>query len=110
MKSAKSFIAASSLRVGGGVVRHCCSKSVVPVINMKQSNLDISNETATKLYIKIHEESPEKPMTVASLEQNSVRNRWFNVLPFDDCRIKLKGNNTEHGSSEHFNDYINASR
>ena len=108
MKSAKSIIAASSLRVGGGV-RHCCSKSVVPVINMKQSNLDISTETATKLYIKIHEESPEKPMTVASLERNGSRNRWFNVLPFDDYRIKLKGN-SEHGNPEHFNDYINASR
>ena len=106
MKSAKSIIAASSVRVGGGFVRNCCSKS--SVINMKQSNLDISNETATKLYIKVHEESPELPMTVASLERNSVRNRWFNVLPFDDHRIKLKH---EHGNNpEHFNDYINASR
>ena len=100
MKSAKSIIAASTLRAVGGV-RSCYSNSV---INMKHSSLNISNEQATKLYIKIHEESPEKPMTVASLEQNSLRNRWFNVLPFDDYRIKLKGN------SEHFNDYINASR
>ena len=99
MKSAKSIIASAATSKRG----RWCSSNSVAVIKMK-SNLTISKETATKLFLKIHEDSPEKPTEVANLEENSERNRWFNVLPFDDYRIKLKGN------SEYFNDYINASR
>lgn len=100
MKSAKSIIASAATSKRG---RWCSSSNSVAVIKMK-SNLTISKETATKLFLKIHEDSPEKPTEVANLEENSERNRYFNVLPFDDYRIKLKGN------SEYFNDYINASR
>ena len=99
MKSAKSIIASAATSKRG----RWCSSNSVAVIKMK-SNLTISKETATKLFLKIHEDSPEKPTEVANLEENSERNRYFNVLPFDDYRIKLKGN------SEYFNDYINASR
>jgi len=106
MKSAKSIIASAAASSSTKRGRCCSSLNSVAaaVINMKSSNLQISNEMATKLFLKVEEDSPDKPTDVASLEQNSERNRWFNVLPFDDYRIKLKGN------SEFFNDYINASR
>ena len=46
-----------------------------------------------------------RPCTIARLEKNNSRNRYFNVVPYDYNRIVL---NPEHDPAER-NDYINAS-
>ena len=72
---------------------------------MRQSGIAVSTETARRLFDSIEEESPLRSTSVADFERNKELNRWYNVLPFDETRVKLN-----NSSQNDFNDYINASR
>lgn len=61
----------------------------------------VSAEIALRLFIRLESDSHQGSVRVANGPENQPKNRWSNVLPFDNTRIKLK--NKPNG------DYINAS-
>ena len=70
-------------------------------------SVSVSEELSKKLFDRLDSDSPYTSDSVANLPRNQVRNRWCNVLPFDNSRIKLISSDT---NDEYFNDYINASK
>lgn len=48
--------------------------------------------------------SPSHTCSIAQMQENKLKNRWINILPFDHSRVKLLPMDDEPGS-----DYINAS-
>jgi len=63
----------------------------------RDSNLGFSAE-----YEEIKRNCAQKPHTFAELPANRVKNRYINILPFDDTRVKLLPVEDDEGS-----DYIN---
>ncbi|XP_064611900.1 receptor-type tyrosine-protein phosphatase F-like [Liolophura sinensis] len=62
-----------------------------------------SKLTFSQEYLWLKTLSPKLPVTAASLEDNRVKNRYTDILPFDDTRVKLLPVEDDEAS-----DYINA--
>ena len=71
-------------------------------------SVSVSDELSKKLFDRLDSDSPYTSDSVANLQRNQIRNRWCNVLPFDNSRIKLIS--SDPTNDEYFNDYINASK
>ncbi|ESN94073.1 hypothetical protein HELRODRAFT_87671, partial [Helobdella robusta] len=56
-----------------------------------------------------HNEASNKPMTAGYAPENKVKNRYRNILPYDDTRVKLLNVNPSEPGSDYINaNYINA--
>ncbi|XP_064615031.1 tyrosine-protein phosphatase 10D-like [Liolophura sinensis] len=62
-----------------------------------------SNLAYSRQYLWLKERSPKLPVTAAVLNDNMLKNRYIDVLPFDDTRVKLLPVEDDEAS-----DYINA--
>jgi len=72
--------------------------------HIMRPSVSASEELSRKLFDRIESDSPYGSFSVANCPRNHNLNRWCNVLPFDNTRIKLCP------TDEDSNDYINASK
>ena len=57
--------------------------------HIMRPSVSASEELSRKLFDRIEADSPYGSFSVANCPRNHNLNRWCNVLPFDNTRIKL---------------------
>ena len=57
--------------------------------HIMRPSVSASEELSRKLFDRIESDSPYGSFSVANCPRNHNLNRWCNVLPFDNTRIKL---------------------
>ncbi|GFT58455.1 tyrosine-protein phosphatase non-receptor type 4 [Trichonephila clavipes] len=69
--------------------------------SMLKLQLSLEDRSALSAFEKLNKKNPDEPMEVAKLPENAPKNRYKDVLPYDNSRVILK--------EETNGDYINAS-